>query len=81
MRFCHDLANSQDWIVLFGVGLPRVQASTATTVTLAEPAVAALLAVWIVGERLPLMGWVGLALIGAVLVILVAAPTNRRDLS
>lgn len=67
--------------VLFGFGLTRVQASTATTVTLAEPAVAALLAVWIVGERLPLMGWVGLVLIGAVLVILVVAPTNRSDVS
>lgn len=38
--------------VLFGWGLARVRASTATTLTLLEPAVAAVLAVLVVGERL-----------------------------
>src|SRR5699024_495276 len=47
--------------VLFGYGLMRVTASTATTLTLAEPAIAALLAVAIVGERLAPIGWVGMA--------------------
>jgi DME family drug/metabolite transporter len=69
--------------LLFGYGLSQVPASTATTLTLIEPAVAAILAVVIVGEQLTIMGWVGLALIGVVLVILAAAPTMspRRQAS
>lgn len=68
--------------LLFGLGLSRVPPSTATTVTLSEPAVATLLAVVIVGERLTPFGWVGLAIIGAVLVILALAPANAaRDSS
>jgi DME family drug/metabolite transporter len=62
--------------VLFGVGLSRVPASTATTITIAEPAVATLLAVVIVGERLPGLGWAGLAVIALVLVLLAVAPSN-----
>ena len=64
--------------VLFGFGLARVPASTATTITLTEPAVAALLAVAIVGETLTPLGWVGLATIGTTLIILALAPTNNR---
>ena len=60
--------------LLFGFGLARVPAATATTITLAEPAVATLMAVLVVGERLPLLGWAGLVLIAAVLVLLVAGP-------
>ena len=56
--------------LLFGYGLTRVAPSTATTLTLAEPAVAALLAVFIVGERLPALGWVGIAVLSASLVVL-----------
>lgn len=62
--------------LLFGYGLTKVSASTATTVTLTEPAIATVLAVLIVGERLTALGWVGLAIIAGVLVILAAAPTN-----
>jgi len=54
--------------VCFGYGLARVAASTATTISLLEPVVAAALAAVIVGERLPAMGWVGVALIFACLV-------------
>jgi len=57
-------------------GLTRVPASTATTVTLTEPAVATILAVVIVGERLTVTGWTGLAIIAAALVILALTPTN-----
>lgn len=60
--------------LLFGFGLTRVAASTATTVTLAEPAVAAILAVAIVGERLSTLGWTGMGTIGAALFILALAP-------
>lgn len=56
--------------LLFGWGLSRVSASTATTVSLAEPVVAAVLAVLVVGERLPPAGWAGMALIVACLAVL-----------
>ena len=64
--------------VLFGLGLTRISASTATTLTLAEPAVAAVLAVLVVGERLPLLGWLGTAGIGLSLLILALAPSGRE---
>lgn len=56
--------------VLFGWGLTHVRASTATTLTLLEPAVAAVLAVLIVGEHLPGVGWLGVGLVGACLTVL-----------
>ena len=65
--------------VLFGFGLTKVSASTATTITLTEPAVATLLAVVIVGEQLPALGWVGLAIIGSVLLILALAPHHTAQ--
>lgn len=55
--------------VCFGIGLARVSASLATTITLLEPVVAAILAVLIVGERLPVAGWIGMALVLVCLVI------------
>lgn len=62
--------------VLFGWGLARVTVSTATTLTLLEPAVAAVLAVLVVGERLPAAGWVGVGLVVACLAVLtVPAPS------
>jgi DME family drug/metabolite transporter len=61
--------------VLFGRGLATVAASTATTVSLLEPAVAALIAVIVLGEHLPPMGWLGLGLLFASLVI---TATNTR---
>lgn len=62
--------------LLFGYGLTRVRPSTATTLTLSEPAVAAVLAVLVVGERMTASGWAGLATIAAALVVLALAPTN-----
>jgi DME family drug/metabolite transporter len=64
---------------LFGVGLARVRPSTATTLTLTEPAVAALLAVVVVGERLGTIGWVGMAVLAAALIVLAFAPANVAD--
>lgn len=62
--------------LLFGFGLTRVSASTATTVTLTEPAIAAILAVVIVGERLSATGWIGLGVLGGALLILALAPAT-----
>jgi DME family drug/metabolite transporter len=56
--------------VCFGIGLARIPASMATTITLIEPVVAAILAIIIVGERLPLMGWFGVVLVISCLVVI-----------
>jgi drug/metabolite transporter, DME family len=66
--------------VLFGRALAHVPASTATTLSLLEPAVATILAVIIVGERLPAAGWAGLTLVAGCLVILTAPRAGWRIL-
>ncbi|MBA1191260.1 EamA family transporter [Pseudomonas entomophila] len=65
--------------ILFGIGLSRITASTATTLSLIEPVVAAALAVVIVGERLPALGWVGAALIVCCLYVLVRQPQAQEE--
>lgn len=62
--------------ILFGIGLTRIRPSIATTLTLTEPAVAAILAIVVVGERLPVAGWGGLFLIAAALAVIVAGPAR-----
>jgi drug/metabolite transporter, DME family len=59
--------------LLFGFGLTYVRSSAATTITLLEPFVATLLAVLVVGERLAVLGWFGLALILVGVAVLVTA--------
>lgn len=63
--------------LFFGYGLSRLPASTVTAITLLEPAVATLLAVIVVGERLALTGWLGIALFGLVLIVL-SMPDRAR---
>lgn len=68
--------------VCFGLGLARVSASMATTITLIEPVVAAILAVVIIGERLQALGWIGVALVVFCLVVVTAPkklPVERRS--
>jgi drug/metabolite transporter, DME family len=67
--------------LLFGIGLGRVSASRATTLTLAEPAVAAVLAILVVGERLTLAGWIGLTFIGIGLAVLALPQRNPEQSS
>ncbi|MFI9361225.1 DMT family transporter [Kitasatospora sp. NPDC053057] len=55
---------------LFGYGLRHTTAQTATTLTLAEPAVAAVLGVAALGERLPAVSWCGLAVLAGGLAVL-----------
>ncbi len=64
--------------VLFGRGLAVVPASTATSLSLLEPAVAAVIAVLVLHERLPALGWVGMGVLLASLVVLTAAPSRRH---
>jgi drug/metabolite transporter, DME family len=60
--------------LMFGWALARVPASTATTLSLLEPAIATILAVAVVGERLPAAGWAGLTLIAACLITIATPP-------
>ncbi|MBV6699262.1 DMT family transporter [Kitasatospora aureofaciens] len=55
---------------LFGQGLRHTTAQTATTLTLAEPAVAALLGVAVLAEHLPAASWFGLAVLATGLAFL-----------
>ncbi len=63
---------------LFGFGLRRTSAQSATTLSLAEPAVAALLGVAVLGERLPALSWAGLAALALSLLLLVTPARPRR---
>ena len=49
--------------ILFGYGLRTTSASTAVTLTLVEPVVAAVLAVLVVKEEMGVLGWLGMGLI------------------
>ncbi|GAA2424262.1 DMT family transporter [Streptomyces glaucus] len=65
--------------LLFGWALAHVRASMATMLSLLEPAVAAVLAVQVVDERLSVSGWIGIVFVIACLVVLTApAPAVRR---
>ncbi|MFK0286469.1 DMT family transporter [Streptomyces sp. NPDC090499] len=60
---------------LFGHGLGHTTPQVATTMTLAEPAVAAVLGVAVLGERLPGVSWCGLAVL-ALGIVLLALPAG-----
>jgi DME family drug/metabolite transporter len=62
--------------LLFARGLRRTPVTVAATLGLAEPAVAAVLGVVILGERLGGMAVAGLALLVASLVVLVVRPSQ-----
>lgn len=66
---------------LFGNALRHTSPATATTITLAEGAVGALLGVCVHGERLGATGWAGLAVLAAALVVLTspARPDAQMD--
>ncbi|TFC96850.1 EamA/RhaT family transporter [Cryobacterium breve] len=63
--------------LLFSQGLRTVRGSTATSITLVEPLVATVLAIVVVGERLPPSGWAGLALVLLAVTALVRAPRPK----
>jgi DME family drug/metabolite transporter len=54
---------------LYGVGLRHLDVPTAVTLTLLEPATAALLGVAVLGERLAPLGWIGAAVVAVGLVV------------
>ncbi|MEZ8152325.1 DMT family transporter [Vibrio splendidus] len=55
--------------IAFSFGLRHVTASSANLLTLFEPVVAAVLAVFVVGELIPFIGWLGMFLIVLCLLI------------
>lgn len=56
--------------LLFTIGLKTVSSATAVSLTLAEPLTAALLGVFVVGEELEPLAWLGIGLLFAGLVVL-----------
>lgn len=64
--------------LFFGFALTKVTAATATLVTLLEPAFSVILAVIILGETLPPIGWWGTALLIVGVVIATAPAKSRR---
>jgi len=56
--------------LLFTIGLKTVSSATAVSLTLAEPLTAALLGVFVVGESLEPLAWLGIGLLFAGLVVL-----------
>lgn len=64
---------------LFTRGLTIVPASTAVTLSLAEPTTAGLLGVFVLGEHLPPVAWLGLVMILAALAVL-ALPRKVQQL-
>ena len=68
--------------LLFGYALRALTSSSATTLALAEPVVATLLAVLVVGERPTAVGWTGLAVVAVGIALLaVPAPSRKVTLS
>jgi DME family drug/metabolite transporter len=65
--------------LLYGRGLRTLSAPVAVTLGLAEPVVAAILGLVVVGERLTPSGIVGLVLVGVALATLVAPPAPDRS--
>jgi len=64
--------------LFFGFALTKVSAATATLVTLLEPAFSVILAVLILRETLPAIGWWGIALlIAGVVIATVRRPTTQ----
>jgi DME family drug/metabolite transporter len=63
--------------LLFGRGLAAVSATTATTLSLLEPSVAAVIAVLVLHEGIPVLGWVGMAILLAGLALLTAEPPRE----
>ena len=63
---------------LFTAGLSRVRATTAGTLSLAEPLAAALIGVLVLHERLSPGAWAGCTLILAGMVVTCLPPLPRR---
>lgn len=70
------LASTTTAYVMFGYGLTHLAPAVVATLVLSEPVVATLLGVGLLGEPMPLRGWIGCVLI-AVGLVLVARSESR----
>ena len=62
----------------YGFGLSKISASMATTITLLEPVIAAILAMLIVGEYLSIIGWIGMLLIFICLIMVTLSSLAKK---
>ncbi|QFF97523.1 EamA family transporter [Psychrobacillus glaciei] len=77
--FYLGLATTSVAYVLYARGLHKIPSSSALTLSLAEPTTAAILGVFIVGEVLGVMSWIGiLLLLGSIVVLTVGSKSNRK---
>ncbi|HCX84270.1 MAG TPA: EamA family transporter [Micrococcales bacterium] len=67
--------------LLFGAGLRHLPAATVSTLTLAEPATAALLGLLVLDERLAPLAWAGVAVVALAVVLLSVTPTPGMRLA
>lgn len=67
--------------LLFAKGLVKLPASTAVTLSLAEPLTAALLGAFLIGEALTVTSWFGIGLLLLSIMVLSFAPRKRKDLT
>ncbi len=67
--------------LLFSFGLNYIDASKATLITLIEPLVATILAVFIIGERFKVIGWIGVSLVSLCLLMQTIKPQNQLRLA
>ncbi len=65
--------------LLFGYGLRRLSASTATTLAMAEPVVATCLATLVLGEQLTFVAWAGFGLIVSGIALIALVERNQGD--
>ncbi|WP_155592521.1 DMT family transporter [Lysinibacillus cavernae] len=65
--------------LLFLNGLQKISSSTAVTLSLAEPLTAAILGVFLVGEQLSILSWLGVAmLLGGIVVLTIGGRKKRK---
>lgn len=64
--------------ILFGYGITHLPSPIVSTMGVAEPVWAALIGVLLLGESIPVLGWVGCAIILAALVVLTVDQSRRQ---
>ncbi|SDN65354.1 drug/metabolite transporter, DME family [Psychrobacillus sp. OK028] len=79
--FYLGIATTSIAYVLYGWGLHKIPASSALTLSLAEPTTAALLGVVVVGEILSVTSWVGIGLLlGSIAILTLGSKSASRSL-
>ena len=78
--FYLGLATTSIAYVLYGWGLRKIPASSALTLSLAEPTTAALLGVVVVGEILGVTSWIGIGLLlGSIVILTLGSKVSKQS--